>query len=108
MLCAAAHNTYVKTWAGFVYVAFILDVYAQRIVAWHASTSKATDLVMIPLRMARWQRDREGNPTVAGELIHHSDAGSQGSTHPSGSPSTSRSRRSGPRSGPWETPTITR
>ena len=69
--------TYVKTWAGFVYVAFILDVYAQRIVAWHASTSKETDLVMIPLRMAMWQRDREGNPTVAGELIHHSDAGSQ-------------------------------
>jgi len=37
----------VKTWAGFVYVAFILDVYAQRILAWHASTSKATNLVMI-------------------------------------------------------------
>jgi hypothetical protein len=70
--------TYVKTWAGFVYVAFIVDVFAQRIVAWHASTSKATDLVMTPLRMALWQRDREGNPTIAGELIHHSDAGSQG------------------------------
>jgi putative transposase len=53
--------TYVRTWAGFVYVAFIVDVYAQRIVAWHASTSKATDLVMIPLRMALWQRDREGH-----------------------------------------------
>ncbi len=62
---------YVKTWAGFVYVAFILDVYAQRIVAWHAATTKQTDLVMIPLRMALWQRDREGHPTVAGELIHH-------------------------------------
>ncbi len=69
--------TYVRTWVGFVYVAFILDVFAQRIVAWHASTSKATDLVMIPLRMAQWERDREGHPTVAGELIHHSDAGSQ-------------------------------
>jgi len=69
--------TYCKTWAGFVYVAFIVDVYAQRIVAWHASASKATDLVMIPLRMALWQRDREGHPTTAGELIHHSDAGSQ-------------------------------
>ena len=33
---------------------------------------------MIPLRMALWQRGREGHPTVAGELIHHSDAGSQG------------------------------
>jgi transposase InsO family protein len=69
--------TYVRTWAGFTYVAFILDVYAQRIVAWHAATTKHTDLVMIPLRMALWQRDREGRPRVAGELIHHSDAGSQ-------------------------------
>jgi transposase InsO family protein len=69
--------TYVRTWAGFVYVAFILDVFAQRIVAWHASTSKATDLVMVPLRMALWQRDREGRPVQASQLIHHSDAGSQ-------------------------------
>ena len=69
--------TYCRTWAGFVYVAFIVDVFAQRIVAWHASTSKATDLVMTPLRMALWQRDREGHPAAAGELIHHSDAGSQ-------------------------------
>jgi transposase InsO family protein len=73
-----ADFTYARTWAGFVYVAFILDCFAQRIVAWHASTSKATDLVMTPLRMALWQRDREGHPTTAGELIHHSDAGSQG------------------------------
>lgn len=69
--------TYVRTWAGFVYVAFILDVFAQRIVAWHASPSKATDLVMIPLRMALWERNRQGHPAVPGELIHHSDAGSQ-------------------------------
>jgi putative transposase len=70
--------TYVRTWSpAWVYVAFIVDVFSQRIVAWHASTSKATDLVMIPLRMALWERNREGNPTVPGELIHHSDAGSQ-------------------------------
>lgn len=69
--------TYVSTWAGFVYVAFILDCFAQRIVAWHASTSKVTDLVMTPLRMALWQREHEGHPVVADELIHHSDAGSQ-------------------------------
>lgn len=69
--------TYVRTWTGFVYVAFILDVYAQRIVAWHASTSKVTDLVMTPLRMALWQRDHEGNPVAPRTLIHHSDAGSQ-------------------------------
>ena len=70
--------TYCWTWAGFVYVAFIVDVFAQRIVAWHAATAKATDLVMIPLRMALWQRGREGHPVVPGELIQHSDAGSQG------------------------------
>ena len=70
--------TYVQTWAGFVYVAFILDVYSRRIVAWHASMSKRTELVMIPLRMALWQRERDGHPVVAGELVHHSDAGSRG------------------------------
>lgn len=69
--------TYVRTWAGFVYVAFVLDVFAQRIVAWHAASSMITDLVMVPLRMALWQRDREGRPALPGELIHHSDAGSQ-------------------------------
>ncbi len=51
-----------RTWAGFVYVAFILDVFAQRIVAWHVATSQETDLVMTPLRMAIWQRDHEGTP----------------------------------------------
>lgn len=69
--------TYVRTWAGWVYVAFILDVFSQRIVAWHAQTSKHTDLVMIPLRMALWERDRQGHAVGPGQLIHHSDAGSQ-------------------------------
>ena len=44
--------TYVRTWAGFVYVPFIDHVLSQRILAWHASTSRHTDLVMTPLRMA--------------------------------------------------------
>lgn len=69
--------TYVRTWAGWVYVAFIVDCYSQKIVSWRAATSKHTDLVMIPLRIALWQRDRDGHPPVPGELIHHSDAGSQ-------------------------------
>jgi putative transposase len=69
--------TYCRTWAGFVYVAFIVDVFAQRIVAWHASTTKQTDLVMTPLRMALWQRDHDGHPATPGDLICHSDAGSQ-------------------------------
>jgi len=70
--------TYVRTWSpSWVYVAFIVDVFSQRILAWHASTSKATDLVLTPLRMAIWQRDHEGTPVIAADLIHHSDAGSQ-------------------------------
>ena len=69
--------TYVRTWAGFVYVAFVLDVFAQRIVGWRASTSMRTDLVMTPLRIALWQREHEGNPISPGDLIHHSDAASQ-------------------------------
>src|SRR5512133_3456969 len=42
--------SYVWTLAGFVYVAFILDVFSQRIVGWHAATDRRTDLVMTPLR----------------------------------------------------------
>jgi transposase InsO family protein len=69
--------TYVRSWAGWVYVAFILDVYSQRIVAWHAQTSMHTDLVMIPLRMALWERGRQGHPIGPKQLRAHSDAGSQ-------------------------------
>jgi putative transposase len=69
--------TYCRTWVGFVYVAFILDVFAQKIIAWNAATVRDADLVMTPLKMAIWQRDREGNPIVHGQLIGHSDAGSQ-------------------------------
>ena len=97
--------TYVRCWAGFVYVAFIVDVFAQRIVAWHAATSKATDLVMIPLRMALWQRQREGHPISVGNLIHHSDAPN---TPRSGSPSTWNWKGSPLRSAASATPTTTR
>ena len=69
--------TYVRTWAGWVYVAFIVDVFAQRIVAWHAATGKDVELVMVPLRIALWQRDRDGHRVDGRQLVHHSDAGSQ-------------------------------
>ena len=69
--------TYCRTWAGFVYLAFIVDVYAQLIVAWHACTRKTVDLVEIPLGMAIWERHRTGRPIAGSQLIHHSDAGSQ-------------------------------
>jgi putative transposase len=70
--------TYCRTWAGWVYVAFIVDVFSQRIVAWHAQTTKHVELVMIPLRMALWERDRQGHPIAPQQLRAHSDAGSQG------------------------------
>lgn len=70
--------TYVRCWAGWVYVAFILDVYAQRIVAWHAHTTRTVDLVLRPLQIALWERDRTGHPIEAGQLIAHSDHGRQG------------------------------
>ena len=69
--------TYVRTWAGFVYVVFIVDVFSQRILAWHAATRKDLSLVETPLRIALWERHRQGHPIQAGQLIHHSDAGSQ-------------------------------
>jgi putative transposase len=72
-----ADFTYCRTWAGFVYVAFIVDVYAQRIVGWHAAVDKRTDLVLTPLRIALWDRGRQGYPVEHGQLLHHSDAGSQ-------------------------------
>jgi transposase InsO family protein len=72
-----ADFTYVRTWGGFVYVAFVVDVFAQRIVGWQAATSKVTDLVLTPLRIAMWDRDRHGHPVEPGVLVCHSDAGSQ-------------------------------
>ena len=69
--------TYCRSWAGWVYVAFIVDVFSQRIVAWHAQTSKHVELVMIPLRMALWERGRQGHPIQPQQLRAHSDAGSQ-------------------------------
>jgi transposase InsO family protein len=101
-----ADFTYVRTWVGFVYVAFAVDVFSQAIVGWHAMTSKHTDLVLTCLRMATWRRDHDGHPVPKG-LIHHSDAGSQ-YTSLRGSPSTSPSRGSRPRSARSGTPTTTR
>jgi putative transposase len=70
--------TYVRTWQpSWVYVAFIVDCFSQRIVSWHAQTSMHTDLVMTPLKIALWDRDRQGHPVQPRQLITHSDAGSQ-------------------------------
>jgi transposase InsO family protein len=67
--------TYCRAWAGFVYDSFVVDVFAPKIVAWNCATAKDVELVMTPLRMATWQRQREGHPVLPGQLIGH--AGSQ-------------------------------
>jgi putative transposase len=70
-----ADLTYVRTWSGFVYVAFITDVYSRMIVGWQASTSLRTDLALDALEQALWSRQRAG-ADLAG-LVHHSDRGVQ-------------------------------
>jgi putative transposase len=65
--------TYVSTWQGFVYVAFVIDVYARRIVGWRASRSMHTEFVLDALEQALYARRRECDET----LVHHSDRGGQ-------------------------------
>jgi putative transposase len=71
-----ADFTYVPTWAGTVYVAFVIDAYSRRILGWRAATSMRTSLVLDALEHALWTRQREGRGGLAG-LVHHTDAGSQ-------------------------------
>ena len=89
-----ADITYCSTWEGWLYVSFILDVYARVIVGWQIATHMRTDLVLNALEMATWRR----LPT--GGCVHHSDSGSQHSTRrsaiPTGSPQPASQRRSGP------------
>lgn len=65
--------TYVSTWQGFVYVAFVIDVYARRIVGWRVSSSMQTDFVLDALEQALYARQ----PEREDGLVHHSDRGSQ-------------------------------
>jgi putative transposase len=68
-----ADLTYVATWRGFVYVAFVIDVFSRRIVGWRASSSLRTDLVLDALEQALYDR-----PIIPAEpLVHHSDRGVQ-------------------------------
>ena len=64
--------TYVATWRGFVYVAFVIDVYARRIVGWRVSSSLRTDLALDALEQAIWARQLGSD-----RLVHHSDRGVQ-------------------------------
>jgi putative transposase len=71
-----ADFTYVATWSGTVYVAFVIDAHSRRILGWRAATTMKTALVLDALEMAIWARGRQGVHDLAG-LIHHTDAGSQ-------------------------------
>lgn len=63
--------TYVSTWQGFVYVAFVIDTFANKIVGWRASKSQQTQFVLDALEQALYER------RLTEKLIHHSDRGSQ-------------------------------
>ncbi len=65
--------TYVSTWSGFVYVAFVIDTFARRIVGWRASRTAHTDFVLDALEQALHDR----RPVRQAGLVHHSDRGTQ-------------------------------
>ena len=65
--------TYVATWSGFVYVAFVIDAFARRIVGWRVSNRLRSDLALDALEQALYER----RPDAAQGIVHHSDRGSQ-------------------------------
>ncbi len=67
--------TYVGTWSGMAYTAFVTDVFSRRIVGWRTASHMRTELPLDALEMAIWTRDRVGD--VLAGLVQHSDAGSQ-------------------------------
>ncbi len=71
---SVADLTYVSAWSGFVYVAFVIDVFSRLIVGWRVSNSLHADLALDALEMAIWRRQRQD---LTG-LNHHSDRGVQG------------------------------
>jgi putative transposase len=70
-----ADLTYVKTHAGWVYAAFVIDVYSRMVVGWQISNSLRSDLAIDALEMAVWNRTRAGQ--ILDGLVHHSDRGVQ-------------------------------
>jgi transposase InsO family protein len=65
--------TYVSTWQGWLYVAFVIDVFARRIVGWRVNSTMRTDFVLDALEQALYDRQ----PASSDALVHHSDRGSQ-------------------------------
>ncbi|KCS27425.1 transposase [Mycobacterium tuberculosis XTB13-091] len=71
-----ADLTYVSTWAGFAYVAFVTDAYARRILGWRVASTMATSMVLDAIEQAIWTRQQEGVLDLK-DVIHHTDMGSQ-------------------------------
>ncbi len=70
-----ADITYVSTWSGWVYVAFVVDAFARRIIGWRTGTSMSTELVLDALEQAVWTRQRDG--VSIDSVVAHTDRGSQ-------------------------------
>ncbi len=99
-----ADLTYVKTHGGWVYAAFIIDVYSRMVVGWQISNSLRSDLAIDALEMAVWNRTRAGQ--VLDGLVHHSDRGVNTSASATANawPRTTSSPRSAPRATATTTP----
>ncbi|PWV74942.1 putative transposase [Nocardia neocaledoniensis] len=70
-----ADMTYVSTWSGWVYVAFVIDAYARRIIGWRTGTTMTTALVLDAIDHAKWTRERAGWDVK--DVVHHTDRGAQ-------------------------------
>ena len=81
----------VKTHSGWVYAAFIIDVYSRMVVGWQISNSLRSDLAIDALEMSVWNRTRAGQ--VLDGLVHHSDRGVQTSASSTATDSTACSER---------------
>jgi putative transposase len=71
-----ADLTYVSTWSGFAYVAFVVDAYARRILGWRVASTMATSMVLDAIEQAIWTRQQEGVFDLK-DVVHHTDRGSQ-------------------------------
>jgi putative transposase len=71
-----ADLTYVSTWSGFAYVAFVVDAYARRILGWRVASTMATSMVLDAIEQSIWTRQQEGVLDLK-DVVHHTDRGSQ-------------------------------
>jgi putative transposase len=71
-----ADLTYVSTWSGFAYVAFVIDAYARRILGWRVASTMATSMVLDGIEQAIWTRQQQGVVDLK-DVVHHTDRGSQ-------------------------------